>query len=102
MFTNLSTFFGSAALPGSNGLRVVSLFQAALLAVRLVGGIGILNGRRWGLVLVAIVSSVYVLLNLVRLTRGGSGLGIVSLLISAYIVYYCVRRLTGREGPPVA
>ena len=102
IFSALS-LFGNAtwAFDGGpmDGVRLVALLQCGLLAVRFAGGVGVLGGRRWGFILVALVSSVYVLLNLFSLANRGSHLGLISLLISAYIVFYCIKRLMGRDGP---
>ena len=87
---------GDSAAVGLGGGLVMLLGGGLLLLsiVRLVGGIGVLRGQKWGFLISAVVSGLLILMNLASLPSG-----IISIVISGIILYYCYSRLSGKEGP---
>lgn len=84
----------TAATVGGGAIMAIGIGLVLLSIVRLVGGIGILKGQKWGFLVTAVVSGLLILLNLASLPSG-----IISIVISGIILYYCVQRITGKEGP---
>lgn len=104
-----STGLGSAPglvgrLAGLIGMSAQTTERAALFGgaiaflstLRIAGGLGIVNGRRWGFILTALLTSLSLPLNLGHLAHGTAKAG---LLLTPLILYYCWRRLSKEEAP---
>ena len=86
---------GAGSVAASGGLvMMIGIATALLSIVRLVGGLGVMKGTRMGFLITAGVSALLILFNL-----GSLPSGIISIVISGIILYYCYSRLSGKEGP---
>ncbi len=83
------------AFAGIGGMvALVGFAIAACSAVQIAGGVGVMQGRRWGFVLTAVLSAISLLLNVPNLPAG-----LVGVAVSGVFLYYCYVRLSGKEGP---
>ena len=66
-------------------------------AIQVAGGIGVMKSQRWGFTLTLVLSAISILLNLGHALQGT---GVIGILISGAIAYYCWARLAGKMGAP--
>jgi uncharacterized membrane protein (DUF2068 family) len=62
--------------------------------LNLIGGAGIMSGKRWAFNLVLVVGIINVFLSLAQLPHG-----ILGIALNLACVYYCYQRLSGQLGP---
>lgn len=87
----------AGSLPGLAAGAFVGIVMIAAVSLSLLGviaGVGMLQGRRWGFLIGAIV------FGLAALTNGGGG-NTMGVLIEAGLAIYCLLRLTGNVGPKI-
>ncbi|GEM_PF-5303258 len=80
-------------------VAVVGVLIAAASVLQIVGGAGIMKGRRWGFVLTAVFAAFSILFHLQGVLHGT---GLVGIAVHGVIVYYCWARLSGKKGPAPA
>jgi|GEM_PF-1752574 len=81
---------GVGALIGFIGFAI-----AAIYAINIAGGIGMIQGRRWGFMLTAILSGLGFLISLSGAT------GFLDSVPNLAICIYCALRLAGNVGPRI-
>ncbi len=81
---------------GTTSLRAATFgaVLAFLSALRIVGGVGMTRGRRWGFALAAALSALSILLDLGHLDHHT---GLYGLPLNAAILVYCLLRMTRKE-----
>jgi len=87
------------------GLQALAVFAFVLAALFAVEGVGLWMGKRWGQYLTVIATSLFVPLEVARLTRAVTLTGLSALLLNlaivAVLVHYIVRhRGAARVTPP--
>ncbi|RYG26836.1 hypothetical protein EON82_01735 [bacterium] len=86
---------GGAILGLGGGLiALVGFAIMACSAVQVAGGVGIMQSKKWGFVMTAVLSIISLILNVPALPAGIPGV-----LISAVFLWYCWTRLSGKDGP---
>lgn len=88
----------AGAVPGLAAGAIVGFVLLAVIASSVLGvvaGVGMIQGRRWGFILGAVVFGFAAISNL----SGGNGIGVG---LEAALAVYCILRLTGNAGPRLA
>lgn len=89
---------GAAVAAGAGGMLVViGLLTALISAVRIYGGIKMMQSIRSGFMIVMILSLIGVVLSLLSFNAAS----IVQLAINGALAYYCWARMNGKIGPPL-
>lgn len=89
---------GAAAAAAVGGIAaIIAIVVVVLCAVGIIAGFGIMKSAKWGFQLGAVVFGLNALSNLAQLPQG-----VIGLLISGALCYYCIARLTGKIGPKPA